>query len=73
MNWTREAPTEPGFYWVIFGASVTMASFGRYPDGSGWSIGIIDSDEPFDFKDFAAWCGPVVPPEVPVEFMEAKR
>lgn len=64
LVWTKNPPSAPGFYWVKFRGDITVAKVEKYSDGSpGFMIDIIASDEPFEFKEFSHWCGPIVPPD----------
>lgn len=71
LRWTREAPKEPGFYWIRCDAilsdleppNVSVACVIEERDGlvyftaTAWEFGT-----PVDGAD-AEWAGPIAPPE----------
>lgn len=61
--WTREAPTEPGRYWVIRRYSVEpeQAKF-RYTVGGRWIQIAIPSRGSYGLSEFVLFGPPVTPP-----------
>jgi hypothetical protein len=58
IEWTREKPTEPGWYWGVGAWPVEaprIVAIRRNPDGELRADG-------YDVPDGALWCGPLKPP-----------
>lgn len=59
LRWTRETPTEPGWYWMRRGSGypdpqVVLLDFDCF-----WVVGV---DESFPLRD-GEWAGPIPEPE----------
>jgi hypothetical protein len=72
MNWTTEAPTVTGWYWVRYGPDTNFFAVVRV--GHGLVDGQLVRDlialkvgysQDFPLSKFAEWYGPLEPPEPP--------
>jgi hypothetical protein len=66
MEWTKEKPKEPGWYWAREFARIKappiICRVHRQIDGS-LVVRSDKSDYPIDEIDYAEWQGPIVPDE----------
>jgi hypothetical protein len=51
QGWTRESPTEPGFYWRSWCRHVSLEKVAKCTGDDGWYLGLVDEygdEEPFE-------------------------
>lgn len=69
IQWTKDVPTEPGFYWVFMGGGLSVAEIFSYTiDGklTCQVVGVEEDHLPSESEGIW-WMGPIDTPELPEE------
>lgn len=69
MKWTKQAPTEPGWWWVRYMDGqrkevVAIAQTERRYESLNWRL-MSGVWQPMTFRKISEWAGPIEPPEEP--------
>lgn len=64
-DWSKDAPTTPGFYWCHQYGRTRMVSVWKYPSANDNRLFTNEDGAPLDDKELyegAMWKGPIQPP-----------